>query len=814
MVSREGVSDRAYRLEEERPVRTRSGMASTDGARCGHVDFQDFKGVVYRGDLNLSPVFLHGSIEGLTGYKEEDLLSGNPRWSQVIHPDDFALPDAGGNTSNPNYFLEREYRIVCKDGQVRWVLEIVQNVCDEGGNSLFVQGVIHDITERRRILEDLRTSEARHRCIVETANEGIWEIDGDQRTTYVNRIMAEMLGYEAGEILGRPPYDFIFEEDLEDYRARMRIMQKDLADRFECRLKRKDGSPLWAIVSVTGVTDEANGFAGGFGMFMDITERKRWEEVLRQTEFKYRLVADNTHDWEFWIGPDGNFIYSSPSCERITGYQASDFQRDAELLSRIIHPSDRERFLVFQKNEEQCLRPRAIEFRLHRADGVERWIEHLCHPVWDSDGQFLGIRGSSRDITERKQTEEELRNHRENLEKLVEEGTRELRRTNEVLKREIIERKLIRDALQATDEQLAAIIEFLPDATFVVDRQKRVIAWNRAIEEMTGVKKEAILGKGDYACSIPFYGEPKPMLIDLLMGSGREVSERYDSVTSKGNTVFGEERVTMTCDGREAWLWATASLLFDRRGNLLGAIQSIRDITERSQARVALLNSEQQLRRLSSQLLRAQEEERKRIARELHDSIGQSLAALKFSVENVQCTLLRDEKDAALHLLGGLVPQIQQVMEEARRIYMGLRPSVLDDLGIIATIGWCCREFQKTYPETRIETHIRISEDEVSEALKIVIFRIIQEALNNISKHSRAQTASLTLARTPAALRLSIQDDGVGFEPQVAAANDDPARGMGIKGMKERTELSGGIFRLSSKPGKGTTVNASWPLQQ
>lgn len=761
----------------------------------------------------MSPIFLHGSVEDLTGYPEADLLSGNPKWSDLVHPDDFPVPGASELAPDANCFAQREYRIVCKDGQVRSVLEIIQKVCDERGRVLFLQGVIHDITDRLQMLEALRESEARYRCIVETANEGIWGIDARQRTTFVNRIMAQMLDREASEILGRPPSDFIFEEDLEDYRARMELMQRNLGDRFECRLKRKDGSPLWTIVSVTGLTDEAQGFAGGFGMFMDITERKQWEEALRETEFKYRMVAENTHDWEFWVGPDGRFIYSSPSCERITGYPASDFHRDQHLLSRIIHPSDRERFLAFQESEDQCLGPRAMVFRILRGDGSERWIEHLCHPVWDNNGNMLGIRGSNRDVSKRKRAEEELRHQQENLERLVEERTLELRRTNEVLNREMVERKLIRDALQATDEQLSAIIEFLPDATFVIDRQKRVIAWNRAIEAMTGVKKEMILGKGNYACSTPFYGKPRPMLIDFLMGGGREVVERYDSVASQGNTIFGEERVTMTHDGREAWLWVTASLLFDRRGNLLGAIQSIRDVTERSRARDALLNSERRLRDLSSQLLRAQEEERKRIAQELHDSIGQSLAALKFNVENAQFSLLRGDQEAAVQVLGGLVPKIQQVMEEARRIYMGLRPSVLDDLGIIATIGWYCREFQKTYPETRLETRIGIREDEVAESLKIVIFRIIQEALNNIAKHSGAKAASLALTGTPTTLKLAIQDDGDGFEPDAMAANGEPARGMGIRGMKERTELSGGSFTLTSEPGKGTVVLASWPLR-
>jgi PAS domain S-box-containing protein len=794
-------------------VRTRSGKASEKGESGDRSFSQDLKGFVYKGDLNLTPVFLYGSVEDLTGYQEEDFLAGNLRWGQIVHPDDLPMPGALEISQVPNYFLEREYRIVCKNGQLRWVLEIIQDIRDDSGKPRLVQGVIHDITERKQVFEALRESEARYRSIVETANEGIWGIDSNRRTTFVNRIMAEMLGYEVAEIIGRPPRDFIFEEDLEDYQAQMERLQKDLKDRFECRLKRKDGHPLWAIVSATGWVDETNRFAGAFGMFMDITERKRWEEALRETEFKYRMVADNTYDWEFWIGPDGRFIYSSPSCERITGYQASDFQRDQELLSRIVHPADRERFLLFQESEEKCLEPRSMVFRLRHVDGTERWIEHLCHPVWDNDKQFLGIRGSNRDITKRKRAQEELRNYKDNLEKLIQERTNELLRTNEVLKREIVERKLIRDALQATDEQLAAIIEFLPDATFVVDRRKRVIAWNRAIEQMTGVKKEDILGKSDYAYSLPFYGERRPMLIDLAMDDGPELELNYDYIERRGNTVCGETHVSLTYEGRKAYLWVAASLLFDRQGKLLGAIESIRDITERKAAGDALLNSEKQLRKLSSQLLKAQEEERKRIARDLHDSIGQSLAALKFNVESVRYAALRGENEFALKSLGDLVPKIQQVIEEARRIYMGLRPSVLDDLGVIATIRWCCREFQKTYPETHIETHIGIEEDEISDALKIVIFRIIQEALNNISKHSRAKAASLSLRRTPTALELSVEDDGVGFDPNNSRVSDEHSRGMGINGMRERAELSGGVFSLTSELGKGTILRTTWPLK-
>jgi signal transduction histidine kinase len=415
-------------------------------------------------------------------------------------------------------------------------------------------------------------------------------------------------------------------------------------------------------------------------------------------------------------------------------------------------------------------------------------------------------------VTDRKKAEQELTVIRENLERLVERRTSELLNTNQELEREIVRRKAADEALQSTHRQLKDIIEFLPDATFVINSQKKIIAWNRAIEKMTGVSEEEMIGKGDYAYSVPFYGKPRPILIDFVMAEIAELEKQYDAVTKKGGTVMGEVFVPMTYEGQGAYLSGTASPLFDGDGNMIGAIESIRDITEQKKARDDLLQSQVQLHLLSSRLLEAQEEERKRIARELHDTIGQALAALKFNVENIQYQMTHGQLEAASRLLEFLVPKIQDVIEEARRIYMGLRPSILDDLGIHATIGWYCREHQKLYPRTFIETQIDIPEEEIRDDLKIVIFRIIQESLNNIAKHSEAEYVTLSLVRTEGMLELIIEDNGLGFDFTAVQKREDGKKGMGIAGMRERSELSGGAFYVQSLPGRGTTVWAAWPM--
>jgi PAS domain S-box-containing protein len=235
------------------------------------------------------------------------------------------------------------------------------------------------------------------------------------------------------------------------------------------------------------------------------------------------------------------------------------------------------------------------------------------------------------------------------------------------------------------------------------------------------------------------------------------------------------------------------------------------EIAERKQAEKALQKSEQQLRFLSSQLLTAQERERKRIARELHDGLGQSLTAVKFRVENFLQEMDKGGVEAKAQHLKVIIPIIQESIEEARRIQMDLRPSILDDLGILPTIEWFCRQFQITYSSIRIEKEINIQEDKVPDLLRTEIYRISQEALNNVAKHSKANLVCLTLGESRGEIELVIKDNGQGFDPKEALSRESTKRGLGLSSMKERTELSGGNFVIESTPGKGTTIRAHWP---
>jgi signal transduction histidine kinase len=226
----------------------------------------------------------------------------------------------------------------------------------------------------------------------------------------------------------------------------------------------------------------------------------------------------------------------------------------------------------------------------------------------------------------------------------------------------------------------------------------------------------------------------------------------------------------------------------------------------------AIWRSNNELRALSSKLLSIQEEERKRLASELHDSIGQTFAAIKLRVEIVLELINRGDWTVASNQLAQFVPILQRSIEETRSIYMGLRPLMLDSMGLLATLEWLCVECMKLYPERQIVFEAGVSEDEIPENLKVNIFRIAQEALNNIAKHSKAEWVDISFSKTRDGIELVVSDDGVGMDLDLILRTST-ARSLGLTSMRERAELTGGSFSIKSAPGDGTTIRARWPVE-
>jgi PAS domain S-box-containing protein len=229
------------------------------------------------------------------------------------------------------------------------------------------------------------------------------------------------------------------------------------------------------------------------------------------------------------------------------------------------------------------------------------------------------------------------------------------------------------------------------------------------------------------------------------------------------------------------------------------------DITERKKAEMVLRESEERCRYLSSQLLVAQEAERRRIAGDLHDSIGHGLVNMKHLMEPFLIRMRAEGQEEDVKRLETFISILNNTTSEVKRMQLNLRPALLEDLGLLVTIGWLCREFGEAHPGIRIDQDIRIEEREIPDSLKVVIFRILQEALNNAAKHSKATLVHLTLIKGSKGIELTLSDNGQGFDVKETARN-----GLGLVSMSERTQLSNGSFSIDSIKGEGTTIQIAW----
>jgi signal transduction histidine kinase len=276
----------------------------------------------------------------------------------------------------------------------------------------------------------------------------------------------------------------------------------------------------------------------------------------------------------------------------------------------------------------------------------------------------------------------------------------------------------------------------------------------------------------------------------------------------------GEKDNPQNAQGRDALKRAKDALehkVQERTAELAMTIQVLQnEIEEHRQTEIALRQSEEQLRELSRKILDAQENERKLVAQEIHDSIGGSLAAIKFALEEKLESMGQNPSPDGISL-EKIISHVDEAISESRRISVNLRPSLLDDLGLLATLSWFCREFGKLYPDLEIEQQLDVAEDEIPEMLKVVIYRVLQEAMNNVAKHSDAKRVQLKLIKRRDRIELDVADNGRGFDPEEKFSETSTVGGFGLQSMRDRTMLCDGKFEIASKKGKGTTVHISLP---
>lgn len=541
------------------------------------------------------------------------------------------------------------------------------------------------------------------------------------------------------------------------------------------------------VVGLLGLSNKPGGFiendirmASAFGELAAIAlQNSRMLESLETSEEHFRSVVQTANDAIITADSRGNIVFWNNIAEFIFGYTAREVVGKplTIIISGRFHIDHQKAVDQFALTNQSKIIGKTVEMVGLRKDGSEFPVE-LSLATWriKEDISFTGI---LRDITERKKMNEELRRSRGELEIRVQERTAELAKAYE----ELADKSRI----------LESFITFTITPLVFLDKNFNFVRVNKAYAKACQRDISEFPGHNHFE----FYPSDAKAVFEQVV----QTKVTYQAIARPFTFPDHPEW------GTTYWDWNLTPIL-DDAGEVESLVLSLEDVTKRKRAENALKESESRLRSLSSQLLTVQENERKRIAMELHDGIGQLLTAIKFKVENV----LQEKGKARANekSLEAIIPMVKESVEEIRRIQMDLRPSVLDDLGILATIGWFTREFQKVYSHISIEKEIHLLEDQVPDPLKIVLFRVIQEAMNNIAKHSKADLVHLSLQKTDGTIELAIQDNGQGFNLMEVLSVEGSRRGLGLTSMRERTELSGGSFVVESIPGKGTVIKAIW----
>lgn len=361
---------------------------------------------------------------------------------------------------------------------------------------------------------------------------------------------------------------------------------------------------------------------------------------------------------------------------------------------------------------------------------------------------------------------------------------------------------------QSLSGLLSRIIDGSPIATFVLNKEHKVLYWNQAIESLTQIGKEEIIGLDEQWRA--FYSEKRPALADLIVdgASAKEIEQYYQGKCRKSPLIAGAYVAEdffpdLGRDGK--WLHFTASPIRADDGETTGAIETLQEITDRKRM-------EENVRYYVQQATRAQEEERKRLARELHDDIAQSLLVLAQGLDILDSTKRSELSDQALRqAIGELHVEAISALQNVRRYAQDLRPRILDDLGLVAALEWLAEDLAKT-PVIDAQAEIIGNERSLPTETQLLIFRITQEALNNIERHAQASKATIKLHFLDDRLEMTVSDNGKGFEVPKRLGDLASLGKLGLAGMRERAQLLKGELTINSKIGKGTTLSVVVPL--
>lgn len=641
---------------------------------------------------------------------------------------------------------ELDVEMIRSDGTKRWLIARGEARRNSLGRIVQLLGTVQDITERKEAEKTLRESEERFRLAALAGKMFAYEWDVSTDVIVRSAESTQVLGIdESTDLTGQQILAMVHSDDRERLQAAVGELNPEKPKlELSYRMLRPDGTLIWVERNSHAHFDEQGRMLRIIGMVRDVTERKRTEQELRESEEKFRSVFRDAGVGMAIVSPEGRFLASNEAFSKFTGYTEEELL--GKTIQSLTHPED---WPMFSKRLNQALTDGAsfqgVQKRCLHKNGQVLYGECSASLVRDIGGKAQYFIADIVDITERKRAEQNLRE---------------------------------------SEERFRLVANKAPVLIWMSGPDKLCTFFNQCWLDFTGRTMEQELGEG-WASGV----HPEDLQWCLKIYSGA-----FDA-----RVEFEMEYRLRRGDGKYRWVVDYGVPRVESDGTFRGYIGSCVDITDRK------LTAES-LEELSGRLISAQEEERTRIARELHDDFSQRLALQGIGLAQLWKKMPESEVEdrAKVH---ELLRRTQEICSDMHTLSHQLHSSKLEHVGLVpALMGLCVELSSKS--DIRVEFTDRGVPSEIPKDVALCLFRVTQEALGNLVKHSRAKQAQVELCSASNGIRLRIVDSGVGFDPDLRSAGV----GLGLVSMRERLRLVGGTLVVQSAPMHGTEILAEVPL--
>lgn len=632
------------------------------------------------------------------------------------------------------------------------------------GDSLIVL-TFHDVTERKQAERTTSLLAA----IVDSSDDAIVSKKLDGTITSWNHSAERLFGYKAEEAVGQHITLIVpWERRSEEEDILRRLARGEQVEHFETVRRRKDGTCLDVSLTISPIRDGAGRIIGASKVARDVSERKRTEVALRESEERFRAIFETTPECVKLVSSDGTLLQMNRPGLQMVGARSAD-EVVGKNVYDLIAPEDRDRFKAF--NESICRGEQgSLHFDIVGLEGKRRHMETHAAPLRNPDETVVHLAVTT-DISERKQAEELLRR---------------------------------------SEERFRALVNASSDVVYRMSPD-----WSE-MRELDGRDFIANTGnpRNDWLNEY-IHPDDQPIVLQTI----------HEAVRTK--SMFELEHRIRRTDGTLGWTNSRAVPLLNVNGEILEWFGAASDVTARKEAEenfrklAQTLDAEvrartreleeqsNQVRELSWRLLTTQNEERRHIARELHDSAGQTLTVLGISLAQLAQKTGRNAPELATET-EQIQETVQQLHREIRTASYLLHPPLLDETGLYSAISWYLEGLQE---RSGLEVQLDVPKEfgRLPHDMELLIFRLVQECLTNIHRHSESKTASIRIAREPNQIALVIRDQGKGMSAARLAEIQSGRSGVGIGGMRERLRQFEGIMKIESDS-SGTRIFATIPL--